>query len=99
MAGAKAEGGGNAEKDTELVKHKEYFVFRDSSGRQRTDRGNIEYPISNKECRMMKDGGQKLGMSNPGTRANRNYVNHFVVFRCGIRKARTRITYKNISCD
>ena len=23
----------------------------------------------------------------------------FVVFRCGVRKARTRFTYNNISCD
>ena len=28
MAGAKEEGGGNAEQDTELIKHKEYFVCR-----------------------------------------------------------------------
>ncbi len=47
----------------------------------------------------MKDGGPKWEMCNPCTRANRNYVNPFVVFRCGIRKARTRFTYNNISCD
>jgi len=45
------------------------------------------------------NGGGGRAMSNHRTRANRNYVNPFVVFRCGIRKARTRFTYKNISCN
>jgi hypothetical protein len=31
MAGAKEEDRGNAEEASELVKHKEYVVFRDSS--------------------------------------------------------------------
>jgi hypothetical protein len=71
-----------------LVRKKRFFaefILEQSEGLRMTEGGGTE------------DGGR--GMSNHRTRANRNYVNPFVVFRCGIRKARTRFTYKNISCD
>ena len=54
MAGAKEEVGGNAEEDTELVKHKEYFVCHMSYlGTAQDDReersGNIQYRTKNVE--------------------------------------------------
>ncbi len=54
MAGAKEEDGGNAEEDTELVKHKEYFVcYMSYLGTVQDDRGwgtgNVQYRTRNFE--------------------------------------------------
>ena len=71
MAGAKEEDGRNAEKTTELIKHKEYFVCRILRQLKMTevrDRG-----ISDIEQRMSNDERRREGILNIQYRT-RNFV-------------------------